>query len=64
MYTDLDLDDVRSDDALEDELGDAVSLCDLVVLIAQVEQEDVDLATVVGIDHACARVDHELAREP
>lgn len=59
----LDLDDVGRDDALEDELGDAVAFLDLVVGLGVVEEEHLDLAAVVGVDDARARVDEVLGGE-
>lgn len=56
----LDLDHGRRVDALDDELGDAVALLHLVVGLAVVEQQHLDVAAVVGVDDARARVDEVL----
>jgi hypothetical protein len=60
----LHLDNFRGIDALEDELGDTVVLLDDKVHVAVVEQQDLDLASVVGIDDARAGVDEILRSEP
>lgn len=51
------------DDALEDELRDAVALLDLVVGVGVVEQQHLDLAAVVGVNDARASVDEVLGGE-
>lgn len=47
-------------DALDDELGHAVALGHLEFGLGVVEQQDLDLAAVVGVDDAGARVDEVL----
>lgn len=71
----LDLANGRHGNALEDELGDAIALVDCTsadgptleltfeVLVIVVEEDDLDLATVVTVDDAGARVDAVLRRE-
>lgn len=59
----LDLDDVGGHDALQDELRDAVAVLDLVVGVGVVEEQHLDLAAVVGVDDAGARVDEVLGRQ-
>lgn len=59
----LDLLDLRSDDPLKDELGNPVPLLNLVIRVRVVEQQDLDLATVVGVDDARPGVDEVLGRE-
>lgn len=58
-----DLDHVGRVDALEHELRDAVALGDGEVGVRVVEQENLDLAAVVGVDDARAGVDVVLAGE-
>lgn len=50
-------------DALDDELGNSITLLDGKIGIAQVEQDDLDLATVVSVDDASARVNAVLGGE-
>lgn len=45
---------------LDHELGDAVALGDSEIHVRVVEQQDLDLAAVVGVDDAGARVDEVL----
>jgi hypothetical protein len=59
----LHLDDIGRVDALEDELGNAVALLDLVVRLGVVEEQHLHLAAVVGVDDARARVDEVLGRK-
>lgn len=58
-----DLDNVGSIDALKDELSYAVSLCDGEIGIGVVEEQDLDLTTVVSVDDAGARVNEVLGRQ-
>lgn len=44
-------------DALEDELGDAVALVDLEVVVAEVEQQHAEQAPVVAVDDAGTDID-------
>lgn len=59
----LDLLDLGRHDALQHELRDAVALLDGVVGVGVVEQQHLDLAAVVGVDDARARVDEVLRGE-
>ncbi|RYO91341.1 hypothetical protein DL766_001988 [Monosporascus sp. MC13-8B] len=59
-----DLDHLGRVDALDDELGHAVALGHGEVGLRVVEQQDLDGAPVVGVDHARPRVDEVLRREP
>lgn len=88
--THIDLSHFRSDNALEDELGNTVTLGNcargrargarrvksqqwerdaslglaertFIVLVTQVEEENVNSSTVVGVNHTSTSVDHELA---
>jgi len=59
----LHLDYLRRIDALEYELCDAVALAHGEVGIAVVEQQHLDLAAVVGVNDARARVDEVLGCE-
>lgn len=59
----LHLDNLGRVDALNDELGDAVTLLDLEVGVGVVEQQDLDLTAVVGINDAGAGVDEVFGRE-
>lgn len=59
----LDLDNLGGVDALEDELGDAVALLDLKVGLAVVEEKNLYLASVVGVNDTGARVDEVLGGE-
>ena len=56
----LNLDNLGGVDALNDELRDAVALLDLEVGVGMVEEQNLDGAAVVGVDHAGARVDEVL----
>lgn len=56
----LDLDDLGGVYALDDELGDALALLDLEVGVGVVKEQHLDLAAVVGVDDARARVDEVL----
>lgn len=58
-----DLNDLGRVDALDDELGHAVALCHGEVSVGMVEQEHLDLAPVVGVDDASARVDEVFGGE-
>lgn len=57
-----DLDNLRRVDALEHELCDAVALGDGEVSLGVVEEQDLDLAAIVGVDDARAGVD-KVSRE-
>jgi hypothetical protein len=59
----LDLDNLGCIDALEDKLGNAVTLLDLKVGLVVVEKKDLDLATVIGIDDTSTCVDKVLGGE-
>lgn len=59
----VDLDDVGHRDPLQDELGDAVADVDLELAIAKIEEDDADLAAVIGVDDAGADVDAVLDGE-
>ena len=50
-------------DLLEDQLGHAIAHLHDEVLPSEVEEDDADVAAVVGIDDAGAAVDHLLHRE-
>ena len=56
----LHLDNLRGVNALKDQLGDAVTLLDLIVGLGVVEQKYLDLATVIGINHTSTSVDEVL----
>lgn len=56
------LDNLGRVDALEHELGDAVALGDGEIGLGVVEEQDLDLATVVGVDDARAGID-EVSKE-
>ncbi len=58
-----DLDHVGRVDALDDQLRDAVALGDGVVGVAVVEEQDLHLPAVVGVDDARARLDRVLGGE-
>lgn len=51
---------LRSVDAFDDQLCDAVALPDFEIGLGVVEEQNLDLATVIGIDHASAGVDEVL----
>lgn len=57
------LDHLGRIDALDDELRDAVALGDAEVLVAVVEEQDLHLAPVVGVDDAGARLNGVLDGE-
>lgn len=57
------LDDLGGEDALDDKLGDTVTLSDLEVGVGVVEEEDLDLAAVVRVDYAGTGVDEVLGGE-
>ena len=59
----LDLNNLGCVDALEDQLSNAVTLLDLKVGLVVVEEKNLDLATVIGIDNASASVDEVLGSE-
>ena len=59
----LDLLDLGRDNPLEHQLCDPVPLLDLVVGVGVVEEQHLDLAAVVGVDDARARVDEVLRGE-
>ncbi|KAI6761241.1 hypothetical protein HG531_001794 [Fusarium graminearum] len=59
----LDLNNLGCVDALEDELGNAVALLDLKVGVVVVEEKDLDLATVIGINDTSTCVDEVLGGE-
>jgi len=59
----LDFHDLGVPNALNDELGDAVTFLHLEVLLAMVEEKYLYLATVVGINDTCAGVDEVLRSE-
>jgi len=50
-------------DALEHQLRDPVALLDGEIGVRVVEEEDLDLAAVVGVDDARARVDEVFGRQ-
>jgi hypothetical protein len=50
-------DNIRCVDALDDQLSDAVAFLDREVDLAEVEEDHLDLSTIVGIDDTCTRVD-------
>lgn len=58
-----DLDHIRGDDALKNELGDAVTFGHGEVGLSMVKEKDLHRAPVVGIDHPSARVDEVLGRQ-
>jgi hypothetical protein len=57
------LDDFGGEDALQDELGDTVALLDLEVGLGVVEEEHLDLASVISVNDAGASVNEVLGRE-
>ena len=59
----LDLNNLGCVDALEDQLSNAVTLLDLKVGLVVVEEKNLDLATVIGIDNTSASVDEVLGGE-
>jgi hypothetical protein len=59
----LDFHDLGVPNALNNELGDAVTFLHLEVLLAMVEEKYLYLATVVGINDTCAGVDEVLRSE-
>lgn len=59
----LDFNNLGCVDALEDELGNAVTLLDLKVGVVVVEEKDLDLATVIGINDTSTCVDEVLGGE-
>ena len=56
-----DLDNRWGGNPFEDELGDSIPNVDLEVVVVVVEEEDVNDATVVGVDDASADIDGKLA---
>lgn len=59
----LDLNNLGCVDALKDQLSNAVTLLDLKVGLVVVEEKNLDLATVIGIDNTSASVDEVLGGE-
>lgn len=55
--------DLGSDDPLKDQLGNPVPLLNLVVGVRVVEEQNLDLAAVVGVDNARTGVDEVLGSE-
>ena len=56
----LDLLDFGGDDALQHQLGNPVSLFHLVIRVGMVEEQDLDLAAVIGVDDTRTGVDKVL----
>jgi hypothetical protein len=59
----LDLNNIGCVDALKDQLSNAVTLLDLKVGLVVVEEKNLDLATVIGIDNTSASVNEVLGSE-
>ena len=57
----LNLDHIGRRVFLDDELGYAITLLYLEVLLAKVEEENLDFSTVVTIDHTSADINHMLS---
>ena len=59
----LHLNNFRIPDSLNDKLSDAISLLHLEVLLAVIEEKNLYLATVVGIDNTSPGIDEILGRK-